>query len=80
MLNIYKYRYGEYTNRDTCQSYIKIFPKILAQVEGKVLWQVPTLGEPVGWRAAGEILGIWYPFYKSFLALRTAPSYEENFR
>ena len=80
MVNMNKYRDGEYPTSDAYKSYMKILPKILTEVAGKVLWQVPILGQPVGSQAADEILGIWYPSHKSFLALRTAPSYEENFR
>ena len=80
MVNINKYLDGEYPNGDSYKSYMKILPQILAEVAGKVLWQLPVLGQPVGSQAADEILGIWYPSHKSFLALRTAPSYEENFR
>ena len=80
MVNINKYLDGEYPNGDAYKSYMKILPQILAEVAGKLLWQVPALGQPVGSQAADEILGIWYPSHKSFLALRTAPSYEENFR
>ena len=59
---------------------MKILPKILDEVGGKLLWQLPTLGQPVGSQAADAILGIWYPSHKSFLALPTAPSSVENFR
>ena len=72
MVNINKYRDGEYPNGDSYISYMKILPQILEEVADKVLWQVPTLGQPVGSQAADEILGIWYPSHKSFPALRTA--------
>ena len=68
MVNINKYLDGEYPNGDSYKSYMKILPQILAEVAGKVLWQVPVLGQPVGSQAADEILGIWYPSHKSFLA------------
>ena len=72
MVNMNKYRDGEYPNGGSYKSYMKILPQILAEVAGKVLWQVPALGQPVGSQAADEILGIWYPSHKSFPALRTA--------
>ena len=74
MVNMNKYRDGEYPTSDAYKSYMKILPKILIEVAGKVLWQVPILGQPIGSQAADEILGIWYPSHKSFLALRTASS------
>ena len=80
MVNMNKYRDREYPTNDAYKSYMKILPKILTEVAGKALCQVTILGQPVGSQAADEILGIWYPSHKSFLALRTAPSYEENFR
>ena len=79
MVNMNKYRDGEYPTSDAYKSYMKILPKILTEVAGKVLWQVPILGQPVGLQAADEIFGIWYPSHKSFLVLRTASSYDENF-
>ena len=80
MININKYKDGEYPNGETYRDYIKILPKILNEVGAKVLWQLPALGQPVGSQAADEILGIWYPSHKSFLSLPTAHSSVENFR
>jgi len=80
MININKYNDGEYPYGKAYQDYMKILPKILDEVGGKLLWQLPTLGQPVGSQAADEILGIWYPSHKSFLALSIAPSSVENFR
>ena len=48
MVNMNKYRDGEYPNGGSYKSYMKILPQILAEVAGKVLWQVPALGQPVG--------------------------------
>ena len=80
MININKYNDCEYPHGNAYQDYMNILPKILDEVGGKILWQLPALGQPVGSQAADEILGIWYPSHKSFLALRTAPSSVENFR
>ena len=80
LININQYNNGEYSGGKAYQDYMKILPKILDEVGGKLLWQLPALGQPVGSQAADEILGIWYPSHKSFLALRTAPSSVENFR
>jgi hypothetical protein len=59
---------------------MEILPKLLKEVGAKVLWRLPTLGQPVGSQSADEMLGIWYPSHKSFLALRDQPSSMENFR
>ena len=80
MININKYKDGEYPEGNAYQDYMKILPKILDEVGGKLLWQLPTLGQPVGSQAADEILVIWYHSHKSFLALPTAPSSIEDFR
>ena len=80
MININKYNDGSYPDDKACQHYLKILPQILDDIGGKLLWQLPALGQPVGSQAADEILGIWYPSHKSFLALPTAPSSVENFR
>ena len=80
MININKYKDVEYPDGNAYQDYMRILPKILDEVGGKLLWQLPTLGQPVGSQAADEILGIWYHSHKSFLALPTAPSSIENFR
>ena len=80
MVNINKYNDGEYPDGKAYQDYMKILPQILDEVGGKLLWQLPALGQPVGSQATDEILGFCYPSHKSFLALPTAPSSVENFR
>ena len=80
MININKYNDGEHLNGETYRDYMKLLPKILDEMGAKVLWQLPALGQPVESQAADEILGIWYPFHKSFLSLPIAPSSVENFR
>ncbi len=43
---------------------------LLGQVKGRILWQLPVLGQPIGTQPAQEILCIWYPDHRAFLALR----------
>ena len=79
MININKYNDGEYPHGNAYQDYMKILPKMLDKVGGKILWKLPALGQPVGSQAVDEILGIWDPSHKSFSALQTAQSLLENF-
>ena len=44
MININKYNDSEYPDGKVYQDYMKILPKILDEVGGKLLWQLPTLG------------------------------------
>lgn len=80
MININKYNDAEYPSGTIYKEYMEILPKLLKEVGAKVLWRLPTLGQPVGSQSADEMLGIWYPSHKSFLALRDQPSSMENFR
>ena len=60
--------------------YMKALHGLLPTVGGKVLWQIPVLGQPVGEQPLHEILAVWYPTHKAFLALRQQVGAEENFR
>ena len=80
LININQYNNGEYSDGKAYQDYMKILPQILDEVGGKLLWQLPTLGQPLGYRAAYEILGNCYPYHKSLLALPNVPSSVENYR
>ena len=79
MININKYNDAEYPSEDIYKEYMKILPKLLKEVAAKVLWRLTKLGQPVGSQSAHEMLSIWYPSHKSFLALRDQPSSMENF-
>jgi hypothetical protein len=74
MININKYNDAEYPSEDIYKEYMKILPKLLKEVAAKVLWRLTKLGQPVGSQSAHEMLSIWYPSHKSFLALRDQPS------
>ncbi|MGK0170622.1 MAG: hypothetical protein ACI9W2_002348 [Gammaproteobacteria bacterium] len=82
MVNLNKYVEGEYPNGTMYQDYMKALDVLLEQHLGaKVLWRTPVHGTPLGAQPLDEILGIWYPSHKAFLALRDqGDASEENFR
>lgn len=57
-----------------------VLGEVLSEVGGRVLWQHPIYGQPVGEQAIDEVLAAWYPSHQAFLDLLTAPGSEENFR
>ena len=81
MININKYHASAgFPNGKPYTDWMKVLPKMVEEVGGKLLWQVPSLGQPVGQQAADEILGAWYPSHKAFLSLKEQPSAAESFR
>jgi len=81
MVNLNKYSEGEYPNGATYKDYMKALDSLLEHVGGKILWRTPVYGQPRGARPLDEILGVWYPSHKAFLALRDqGNASEENFR
>ena len=81
MVNLNKYFEGEYPNGDTYTDYMKALDVLLGHVGGEILWRTPVYGQPRGTQALDEILGVWYPSHKAFLALRDQGKVsEENFR
>ena len=62
------------------RDYMSALATLLGQVKGRILWQLPVLGQPIGTQPAHEILCIWYPNHQAFLALRSQPGSAENFR
>ena len=81
MININKYHASaSFPNGKPYTDWMKVLPKLVEEVGGKILWQVPSLGQPVGQQAADEILGAWYPSHKAFLSLKEQPSSTESFR
>ena len=81
MVNLNKYLEGEYPDGSAYKNYMKALDILLNQVGGMVLWRTPVYGQPRGTRPLDEILGIWYPSHKSFLALKEQGEVsEENFR
>ena len=81
MVNLNKYFEGEYPNGASYQDYMKALDVLLEDVGGKILWRTPVYGQPRGTQPLDEILGVWYPSHKAFLALRDqGKTSEENFR
>jgi hypothetical protein len=82
MVNLNKYFEGEYPNGTIYIDYVKALDVLLEQHLGaKVLWRMPVYGTPLGEQPLDEILGIWYPSDKAFLALKSqGKASDENFR
>lgn len=62
------------------KSYMGVLSKLLESLGDKILWQMPSYGQPLGGEKLHEIIAIWYPSHKAFLSLRTMPLSEENFK
>ncbi|MCH2579012.1 MAG: hypothetical protein MK003_11735 [Pseudomonadales bacterium] len=82
MVNLNKYFEGEYPNGTAYKAYVKAHEALMSLCDGsKVLWRTPVYGQPIGTQPVDEILGIWYPSHKAFLAVRShGKASEENFR
>ena len=49
MININKYHASAgFPNGKPYTDWMKVLPKMVEEVGGKLLWQVPSLGQPVG--------------------------------
>lgn len=62
------------------KSYMGVLSKLLESLGDKILWQMPSYGQPLGGEKLHEIIAIWYPSHKALLSLRTMPLSEENFK
>ena len=81
MVNLNKYMDGEYPNGVLYKSYMHALDALLECVGGKIRWRTPVYGQLKGAQPLDEILCIWYPSHKSFLALRDQRKVsEDNFR
>ena len=81
MVNLNRYLDGEYPNGVIYKNYMIALDALLECVGGKIIWRTPVYGQPRGAQPLDEILGIWYPSHKSFLALRDQRKVsEDNFR
>ncbi len=69
-----------YPDGQLYRDYMKALHGLLPKVGGKILWQIPVYGQPVGEQALHEILAAWYPTHKAFIALREQVGAEESFR
>ena len=82
MVTLNKYFEGEYPNGTAYTAYVKAHETLMDLCDGsKVLWRTPVYGQPIGTQPVDEILGIWYPSHKAFLAVGShGKASEENFR
>ena len=81
MINLNRYvPEAHYPNGELYRSYMSALSTLLVQVGGKILWQMPVYGQPIGEQSVHEVLGIWYPTHGAFLALRSQAGSAENFR
>lgn len=80
MLNLNKYyKDAGYPDQGVYQEYMSFVPKLLDLVGAKIIWQVPTLGQPVGEQDIDEIIAFWYPSHRAFLDLTKTELSEKNF-
>ena len=81
MLNLNRYiPTPPYPNGELYKSYMMALNQLLDQLGGRILWQMPSFGQPLGGEKLDEIIGIWYPSHKAFLKLREMPGSAENFK
>ena len=81
MLNLNRYiPTAAYPNGELYKSYMMALNQLLDQLGGRILWQMPSFGQPLGGEKLDEIIGIWYPSHKAFLKLREMPGSAENFK
>ena len=81
MLNLNEYSAeAEFPNGELYKDYMEILNILLAEVGGRILWQIEASATLIGNQKIHEALGIWYPSHQAFLDLMTAPSSEKNMK
>ena len=81
MLNLNRYvRKAAYPDGELYMNYMRALNELLEQLGGRILWQMPSFGQPLGGEKLDEIIAIWYPSHKAFLQLREMPGSTENFK
>ena len=81
MLNLNKYvAEVDYPSGEIYNKYMEALNKLVKQVGGKVLWQTPVLGQPIGEQDIDEVLAIWYPTHRAFLELKNQKASAINFK
>ena len=81
MLNLNRYvPKAAYPNGELYRNYMRALNQLLEQLGGRILWQMPSFGQPLGGEKLHEIIAIWYPSHKAFLNLREMPGSAENFK
>jgi hypothetical protein len=70
-----------YPSGQLYRQYISGLEALVTEFEGRILWRLAVLGQPVGQgRQSDEILAIWYPSHKAYLDLPSAAGGPENYR
>ena len=81
MLNLNRYVLkAAYPNGELYMNYMMALSQLLGQLGARILWQMPSFGQPLGGEKLDEIIAIWYPSHKAFLKLREMPGSAENFQ
>lgn len=81
MLNLNRYvRKSAYPNGELYMNYMRALNQLLEQLGSRILWQMPSFGQPLGGEKLHEIIAIWYPSHKALLNLREMPGSAENFK
>ena len=81
MLNLNRYvPKAANPNGELYINYMRALNQLLEQLGGRILWQMPSFGQPLGGEKLHEIIAIWYPSHKAFLNLREMPGSAENFK
>ena len=71
MLNLNRYFESvSFPDGKLYKSYMDVLSKLLESLGAKILWQVPSYGQPLGGEKLHEIIAIWYPSHEAFLSLR----------
>ena len=79
MLNLNKYSTAaNFPNGALYKDYMQSINRLVAEVEGKILWQTRVNGQVGGSQDIDEVLGVWYPSHKAFLDIRSVPSSAKN--
>ena len=67
MLNLNRYFESvSFPDGKLYKSYMDVFSKLLESLRGKILWQMPSYGQPLGGEKLHEIIEVWYPSHKAF--------------
>ena len=75
MLNLNTYFHGQSTMAsDAYKAYKSAVEAILREVKGKMLWQSPVYGQPVGKQNVNEVLAVWHPSHQAFIDIKDSPS------
>ena len=81
MVALNRYFKGEYPNGSIYKDYMEALDALLERIGARILWRTPVYGQPIGTQHLDEILGVWYPSHRAFIALKDQGQIsEESFR